>query len=33
MSWARLTHPSQAVKPGDRLKVIVLEINKEKERI
>lgn len=33
MSWARLTHPSEAVKPGDRLKVIILEINKEKERI
>lgn len=33
MSWARLTHPSEAVKPGDRLKVVILEINKEKERI
>ena len=33
MSWARLTHPSEAVKPGDRLTVVVLEINKEKERI
>jgi small subunit ribosomal protein S1 len=33
MSWARLTHPSEAVKPGDRLTVIVLEINKDKERI
>jgi small subunit ribosomal protein S1 len=33
MSWARLTHPSEAVKPGDRLEVVVLEINKDKERI
>ena len=33
MSWARLSHPSEAVKPGDRLTVVVLEINKEKERI
>ena len=33
MSWARLTHPSDAVKPGDRLEVVVLEINKDKERI
>jgi small subunit ribosomal protein S1 len=33
MSWARLTHPSESVKPGDRLTVVVLEINKDKERI
>jgi small subunit ribosomal protein S1 len=33
MSWARLNHPSEAVKPGDRLTVVVLEINKDKERI
>jgi len=33
MSWSRLTHPSEAVKPGDRLEVVVLEINKDKERI
>lgn len=33
MSWARLNHPSEAVKPGDRLSVVILEINKEKERI
>ena len=33
MSWARLTHPSEAVKPGDRLTVVVLEINTDKERI
>ncbi|MCX6959644.1 MAG: 30S ribosomal protein S1, partial [Verrucomicrobia bacterium] len=33
MSWARLSHPSEAVKPGDRLTVVVLEINKDKERI
>jgi len=33
MSWARLAHPSEAVKPGDRLTVVVLEINKDKERI
>lgn len=33
MSWARLNHPNEAVKPGDRLNVVILEINKEKERI
>ncbi|MFI0347809.1 MAG: 30S ribosomal protein S1 [Chthoniobacterales bacterium] len=33
MSWARLNHPSEAVKPGDRISVVILEINKEKERI
>ncbi|MEI6417406.1 MAG: S1 RNA-binding domain-containing protein, partial [Verrucomicrobiota bacterium] len=33
MSWARLNHPSEAVKPGDRITVVILEINKEKERI
>ncbi len=33
MSWARLTHPSEILKPGDLLKVVILEINKEKERI
>jgi len=33
MSWARLNHPSEILKPGDRITVKILEINKEKERI
>ncbi len=33
MSWARLNHPSEMVKIGDQLEVIILDINKEKERV
>jgi len=33
MSWARLTHPSEMLKVGDQLEVIILDINKDKERV
>ncbi len=33
MSWSRLTHPSEMLKVGDELEVIVLDINREKERV
>lgn len=33
MSWARLNHPSELVKVGDELDVLILDINKDKERV
>src|SRR6187431_2855358 len=33
MSWGRLGHPSEMVKVGQQLEVVVLDINKEKERV
>ena len=33
MTWGRLGHPSEMVKVGQRLEVVVLDINKEKERV
>jgi small subunit ribosomal protein S1 len=33
MSWGRVSHPSEIVKIGDRIKVKVLEFDREKERI
>jgi small subunit ribosomal protein S1 len=33
MTWGRLGHPSELVKVGQPLEVIVLDINKEKERV
>jgi small subunit ribosomal protein S1 len=33
MSWGRIGHPSEAVKLGDRIKVVVLDFNEKKERI
>lgn len=33
MSWGRVSHPSEVVKIGDRIKVKVLEFDREKERI
>ncbi len=33
MTWGRLGHPSELLKVGQELKVIVLDINKEKERV
>jgi small subunit ribosomal protein S1 len=33
MSWSRISHPSDVVKIGDPVKVIVIEINQEKQRI
>jgi len=34
MSWTRrINHPSELVKPGDKVKVVVLEINMEKQEV
>jgi len=33
MTWGRLGHPSEMVKVGQELDVLVLDINKEKERV
>src|SRR5438045_6635310 len=33
MTWGRLGHPSELLKVGQPLEVIVLDINKEKERV
>jgi len=33
MSWGRLTHPSEVLKVGQELDVVVLDVNKEKERV
>jgi small subunit ribosomal protein S1 len=33
MTWGRLGHPSELVKVGQQLDVVVLDINKEKERV
>jgi small subunit ribosomal protein S1 len=33
MSWGRIGHPSELVKVGDRIKVVVLKFDSERERI
>ncbi|MFQ5683368.1 MAG: 30S ribosomal protein S1 [Candidatus Binatia bacterium] len=33
MSWGRISHPSELVKVGDRIKVVVLKFDLERERI
>ncbi len=33
MTWGRLGHPSELVKVGQQLEVVVLDINREKERV
>jgi len=33
MSWARLNHPSEMLKIGDPIEVVILDINREKERV
>ena len=33
MSWGRITHPSQLLVVGQELEVVVLDINKESERV
>jgi small subunit ribosomal protein S1 len=33
MTWGRLGHPSEMLKVGQELEVVVLDINKEKERV
>ena len=33
MSWGRLAHPSELLKVGQEIDVVVLDVNKEKERV
>ncbi|MGA1235852.1 MAG: 30S ribosomal protein S1 [Limisphaerales bacterium] len=33
MSWGRIGHPSEMLKAGDEIDVVVLDINREKERV
>src|SRR5579859_3493953 len=33
MSWGRLSHPSELLKVGQEIDVVVLDVNKEKERV
>jgi len=33
MSWGRISHPSEVVKVGDRIKIVVLKFDAERERI
>ena len=33
MTWGRINHPSEQLKIGDKLNVMVLEIDLQKERI
>jgi len=33
MSWGRIAHPSEMVKQGEELEVMVIEVNREKERV
>ena len=33
MSWGRINHPSEMVKVGEKVEVMVLEIDREKERV
>jgi len=33
MSWSRLTHPSEMLKVGQEIEVLVLDIDREKERV
>ncbi|MFW5968676.1 MAG: S1 RNA-binding domain-containing protein, partial [Persicimonas sp.] len=33
MSWGRVDHPSEVVQPGDRLEVVVLDFDEERDRL
>src|SRR5947209_5139381 len=33
MSWGRINHPSELVKVGEKIEVMILEIDREKERV
>jgi len=33
MSWGRINHPSEMLKVGDEIDVVVLDVNREKERV
>ncbi|MDR1010933.1 MAG: 30S ribosomal protein S1 [Opitutaceae bacterium] len=33
MSWGRITHPSEMLKQGEEIQVMIIEVNREKERV
>ena len=33
MSWGRISHPSEMVKQGEEIQVMIIEVNREKERV
>ncbi len=33
MSWGRITHPSELLKQGEEIQVMIIEVNREKERV
>jgi small subunit ribosomal protein S1 len=33
MSWGRITHPSEMLKQGEEIDIMIIEINREKERV
>ncbi|WP_334319082.1 30S ribosomal protein S1 [Termitidicoccus mucosus] len=33
MSWGRITHPSEMLKQGEEIDVMIIEVNREKERV
>jgi len=33
MSWGRITHPSEMLKQGEEVQVMIIEVNREKERV
>ncbi len=33
MSWGRISHPSEILKQGEEIEVMIIEINREKERV
>ena len=33
MSWGRITHPSEMLKRGEEVNVMIIEVNREKERV
>ena len=33
MSWGRITHPSELLRQGEEIQVMIIEVNREKERV
>lgn len=33
MSWGRITHPSEMLKQGEEIEVMIIEVNRDKERV
>jgi len=33
MSWGRITHPSEMLKQGEEIQVMIIEVNRDKERV